>query len=388
MSRMSLPRGVLPLAIVAVGLIGAVAMIALRPSPPKRPASPVLPVVEIFTVTDETPRVVVTGYGNVAARERISIVPQVSGVVLGKSPALASGGSFAAGDTLLRIDTADYELAVEMAAAQVARGEYEMARAEQEAEIALREWIQVKEGAAKPLPEPNSLVRHEPQLHLARADLASAGAGLAKARLDLERCTITAPFAGRVVQESVDVGQYVRAGSELASIYAAETAEVTVPLSDADLAFFDLPGDGPGARVEISTDFAGSERRWSGRIVRVGGVLDERSRMVDVIIAVDGEGEAAAGARLLDGMFVSAAIEGRTVPGARGIPRSGLRPDGTVWTVDDQDLLRIQAVDIVRMDREEALILSDIEPGERVVVSQLDVVTEGMKVRVAGGGNQ
>ena len=301
---------------------------------------------------------------------------------------MASGGSFAAGDTLLRIDTADYELAVEMAAAQVARGEYEMARAEQEAEIALREWIQVKEGAAKPLPEPNSLVRHEPQLHLARADLASAGAGLAKARLDLERCTITAPFAGRVVQESVDVGQYVRAGSELASIYAAETAEVTVPLSDADLAFFDLPGDGPGARVEISTDFAGSERRWSGRIVRVGGVLDERSRMVDVIIAVDGEGEAAAGARLLDGMFVSAAIEGRTVPGARGIPRSGLRPDGTVWTVDDQDLLRIQAVDIVRMDREEALILSDIGPGERVVVSQLDVVTEGMKVRVAGGGNQ
>ena len=60
------------------------------------------------------------------------LVPQVAGAVEWVSPALASGGFFDAGEVLLRIDPADYEVALESARAQVARAESEFDRATKE----------------------------------------------------------------------------------------------------------------------------------------------------------------------------------------------------------------------------------------------------------------
>ena len=71
----------------------------------------------------------------------------------------------------------------------------EQARAEQ----ALTDWQRLGQ-AGDP---PSDLVLRKPQLQAARARVASARSALAKARLDLERTTIVAPFSGRVLRQVV-----------------------------------------------------------------------------------------------------------------------------------------------------------------------------------------
>jgi len=387
MSGRKIPKGVLPLAILVVGVLGAVLMLKLRPEPMKRPAMVVRPVVRVHHVDDATPYVSVSGFGTVNSRRRVQITPQVTGTAVHKSASLETGGAFAAGEELLRIDDTDYRLAVEMAAAGVARSEYNLARAEQEAEIAGREWREIQAGdESGRLGRPNPLVLHEPQLKLARAELESARASLSKAELDLSRCTIAAPFTGRVVSESVDVGQYVRAGSPVGEIYASDAPEVTVPLDDADLAFFDHPGDGrDGAAAEIVAEFAGAEHVWRGRVVRVAGALDPRTRMVDVVVAVDddpgGDGGRPA---LLEGLFVEVRLRGRSLPGSVEIPRAALREGNVVWVAADGGKVEIRPVTVARKAHDAVLLTSGLAPGDAVIVSNLDIVTEGMDIRVAG----
>jgi RND family efflux transporter MFP subunit len=386
MSGRKLPKGVLPLAILIVGVVGTVLLIKLRPEAPKRPAMAVRPIVRVEHVAAEQPVVTINGYGTVRSRRRVQITPQVSGMAIHKSAALEAGGAFVAGEVLLRIDETDYVLNVETADAAVARAEYELARAEQEAEIARREWeeMQAADGRDR-LVRPNPLVLHAPQLKLAHAELASAQAALSRAEVDLGRCTIKAPFAGRVVAESVDVGQYVRAGTAVGEIYAVDSPEITVPLDDADLAFFDAPVGGVGAPVEIVAEFAGADHVWRGHVTRVAGALDERTRMVDVVVAVDDDPAAGTGRpALLEGLFVEVRIHGRALPGAVELPRTALRDGDTVWLVEADSTLRIRPVTVARKGRDMVLVTGGLAPGDAIVVSSLEVVTEGMEIRVAG----
>jgi RND family efflux transporter MFP subunit len=381
----------LPLTILVVGVLGALLMLKLRPEPMKRPAMTMRPVVRVHEVAGEAAGVTVTGYGTVSSRRRVQITPQVSGTAIYKSDALEIGGAFVAGAVLLRIQETDYQLAVEMAAAAVARTEYELARANQEAEIARREWNEIQEAAGdERRVRPNPLVLHAPQLKLAQANLVSAQASLAKAELDLARCTIKAPFKGRVVSESVDVGQYVRAGSPVGEIYASEVPEVTVPLDDADLAFFDRPGaDGIGAPAEVIAEFAGVEHVWSGHVTRLSGALDPRTRMVDAVVAVVAVAED--DPPLLEGLFVEVRLLGHRLPGAVEVPRAALREGNLVWLVDDDNTLRIRPVTVARKGHEMVLLSAGVVQGDQVIVSNLDIVTEGMDIRVAGapvGGAQ
>ena len=388
MSGKRLPKGLLPILIVVVGIVGAVLMIKLKPEPPRRPVVETSPLVRTEIIGGETPRALVEGYGEARARRRIDLVARVSGQVVRKSPDLRSGAYFEAGDTLLVIEQDDYRLARDMAAAGVATAEYNLARAEQEAEIARDEWN--ARNAAEDAPSrarPNPLVLHAPQLKLARANLASARAGLEKATLDLERCLVVAPFSGRVIDEVVDVGQYLGPGARIGSIYAADMMEIAVPVEDRDLALFDAPRPGSemnGADVRVLAEFAGAPREWSGRVLRTAGEVDRQSRMVNVVVGVDNTRQPEGTPHLLEGMFVEVRIDGHRVPGSVSIPREARHENDTVWIVEDSGLLSIRDVTVFFKDRERAILSSGVSAGERIVLSQMDIVSEGMRIRTGG----
>ena len=110
----------------------------------------------------------------------------------------------------------------------------------------------------------------------------SAESALEKARLDLERTQIRAPFAGRVLRKLVDLGQVVSPNAQLAEIFATDIVEIRLPLRNRDLPFIDLPetyrydddsGQASG-RVEIRSDLTG-DATWDARLVRTEGAIDE-----------------------------------------------------------------------------------------------------------------
>ena len=389
MSPKTLRNLLTAVAILVVGAALAGALVKMNKKPARQTPPAARPVVSAFRVGGETEPVEVASFGSVKAKRSISVMTRVSGEIVEKSPRFEAGGYFSEGDLLLRIDDTDYILAAEQARANVAQSEFNLARAEEEAQVARREWDRIGGAglAADAGSEPTPLVMHEPQLKLARASLEASRAALAQAELNLDRCTMTAPFDGRVLDTSVDAGQYIRAGTALGTIYATDVAEVTVSIADGDLAWIkvDPTSDRDGVPVDVSADFAGRRHHWEGRAVRLGGSVDSRSRLVSVVVEIPhpyrAEGDRPP---LIEGMFVDVLFRSDPPAGSVGIPRTALRPGHQVWTIDEDSRLRIRDVQVARAGIKQAILTSGLAVGERVCTSNLQYVTDGMPVRVEG----
>ena len=380
-------KALLPFLVLGVALAAAFVMWANRP--PVETLTPVVtpPAVRVQTVAFESVDLTVSSQGTVQPRTASQLVPEIAGTVLDVSPAFAVGGFFEEGDVLLEIDPYDYQQALIAARSQLAQAQLRLAQEEAEAEVARREWEEIGQGDANPL------TLRLPQVEDARAAVASAEAAIDRARRDLERAEVRAPYAGRVQTKDVDVGQFVNRGTAVGRIYAVDSAEVRLPLPDEELAYVDVPMSYRGTQqqagpaVTLSADFAGRRYSWQGRIVRTEGEIDPVSRMVHVVAEVDdpyAPGRDPTRPPLAVGMFVEAEITGRRVDDVVVLPWAALNGRDQVLIVDDDGRLRYRQVDILRSTSENVLVQGGLAAGERVSVSALDAVIEGMAVQVAG----
>jgi RND family efflux transporter MFP subunit len=370
--------------LLGLGVSGLLALTASKPQLKRTKPPTAMPMVRVFQIKTGPQLVTVRGEGTVRPLREIELVPQVNGKVVFASPVLVNGGEFNKGDTLLRIDPLDYQLAVTLAQARVKDSESRLKVAEEEAAVAREEWRLLYRDKGVESEDPPALVAKEPQLAAAKAKLAADGADLQKARLNLERTELKAPFNGRVSEESVDIGQYVSSAKPLATLFSTEAAEIVVPFDDEALFWFHVPGftpgNGAGSPVKVLARIAGRELTWSGEVVRAEGKLDGRTRMVQVVVRV--QKPYARKPPLAAGLFVTVEIQGRTLENAAVIPRAALRDNNTVWVVDDTGQLVFRRVDVARLGTNRAILRSGLDDGERVVTSGLKVVTDGMKVRI------
>ena len=380
-------KALLPPLVVGIALAGAYVMWLNRP--PVETQTPIVapPSVRVQRVAFESVDLTVTSQGTVQPRTASQLVPEIAGTVINVSPAFAVGGFFEEGDVLLEIDTYDYRQALIAGQSQLAQARLRLAQEEAEAEVARREWEELGGGDA------NALTLREPQVEDARAAVASAEAAIDRARRDLERAQVRAPYAGRVQSKDVDVGQFVNRGTAVGRIYAVDSAEVRLPLPDEELAYVDVPMSyrgtqqrtGPG--VVLSADFAGRRYTWQGRIARTEGEIDAVSRMVHVVAEVDdpyAPGSDPSRPPLAVGMFVEAEIAGRRVDDVVVLPWAALNGRDQVLIVDDDGRLRFRQIEILRSTTESVLVRSGLSEGELVSISALDAVIDGMAVQIAG----
>ena len=369
--------------LVGLGALGLRALTASKPQLKKRRPTPPRPVVRTLEIKTGPQSVYILAEGTVRPLREINLVPQVGGKVVHVSSELVNGGEFRHGETLLRIDPVDYQLAVTLAKAKVKDAESHLKLAEEEAAAAQEEWRLLHGSSSKANKTPPPLVAKEPQLAAAQAKLEAERANLKKALLSLERTELTAPFDGRVSQEKVDIGQYVSPGQALATLYSTEAAEIMLPLEDEDLFWFHVPGFTPnnsrGSPAKVLARIAGRERTWPAAVVRTEGRLDERTRMINVVIRV--EKPYAKKPPLPAGLFVTVEIEGHTLPNAAIVPRSALHQGDVVWVVDNDGRLHFRNVDVARVQGDEVMVQAGLKDGEMLVVTPLEAVTDGMAVR-------
>ena len=378
---------VLPLLVIGAGALGGLVIFFTQPAVSRQVPEVPKPLVRVVEVELRDVQLTVRTHGTVKPRTESDLVPEVSGPVVWTSPALVSGGSFEAGEPLLRIDPLDYEVATERARAALERARSDHRRASRE----LKRQRGLEERKVASAAELDNAVNAE---RVARAALRETTASLRKADRDLERTEMRAPYAGRVREENVDVGQFVSRGSPIGRLYAVDYAEIRLPIPDEQLAFIDLPlarrddaslDDAP--RVRVRARFAGANHTWEGRIVRTEGEIDRRSRMVHAVARVEdpyGLGADGKRAPLAVGLFVEAEIQGHLARGATVLPRSALRDGNRVWVVDADDRLRFREVDVLRVYGSEVVIRDGLRQGERVCVSPLLTVVDGMQVRALG----
>lgn len=377
--------------VLALGGLAGFGIYLAKPEAQTRPQVKNEPLVRISEAHAEAIGFRVASQGSVRARTESTLVAEVTGRVLEVTPAFEVGAFFEKDALLARIEDVDYQLDLVRARADIAAAMTALAQQEAEAATAIAEWKRENGDRAVP-----PLVAREPQLEEARARVAATKALEARSKRDLDRTEIRAPYRGRVRSRAVDRGGYVGRGTPMGMIYAVDWAEVRLPLTPDDLAFVDLPSGDPrdtsAAReplVELRADIAGKSWTWRGRVVRTEGEIDPRSRMIHAIARIEdpyGAGDAPPHPPLAVGQFVEAEIFGKTIPGLYRVPRSAMR-EGNRVLLERDGRIESRAVNIVRRERDTVLLDSGLADGDRVVVSPLEVWTDGMAVRVDADAN-
>ena len=379
---------VLPVMLVIIfGVMGMGIISGMSPEPEAREESPRGLALFVEEAELTTIQLNVETQGEVRPKREIVVAPQIAGRISYVSPNFVEGGFIRRGEVLIRLEAADYELGVVRARSTVATAEQRLAQEIAEADIARQDL----EGLG--ITDASPLARREPQLAEARAALASAEAQLADAQLALKRTAVVAPFDGRVRELNANIGQFVGAGTPLGTIFSSDVVEIDLPLTDNELgrlglslAFEDTKAT-PGPEVVFSADVAGQTRTWTGTLKRTAAAVSPRTRLITAIAEVeDPYGKAAelSGMPLAPGLYVNAAINGRTVENVVKVPRASLRGLDQVYVGDPETgTLSIRQVRVVDSSTEGAFLLSGVEPGEYVITSPIKSVVDGMRISFA-----
>jgi len=372
-------------AVLVLGVGGTVVLTQLKPEPEKADEARIGLNVFAEKVRRGDFKVSVEAQGEVRPRREIVVAPQISGRISYVSPDFIDGGFIKQGQLLVRVEAADYELAVVRARSGVAAAEQALAREVAEAELARQDIEDLGVENASPL------ARREPQLAQAHAALDSAKAQLKDAELALERTAVYAPFSGRVWERNVDIGQVVATGQSLGRIFANDVVEVSLPLDDAEMGRLGLPlafaaSDAqPGPKVNFTAVVGGVQRHWTGEVVRTAAAVNSQTRQINVIAELqDPYGKGADnGAPMAPGLFVSAEIEGKTIPNVLIAPRAALRGEDRIFIGDaEQGTLSIRTVDLIYSDTDGAYVRSGIDEGEFAITSPIQAAFDGMSITV------
>jgi RND family efflux transporter MFP subunit len=364
-----LKRTLLICGILVASVLLAALMSTMRKEPPRKSVENQPLLVEVVEVEPVSAQFMVRSQGVVRPATETILSAEVSGAIVEISPRFVAGGVFKAGDVLLRIDPTNYAVAVKQAEALVKQRQIEF------------------DGASKLRSQG---YRAESEYASAAAALASAEAELVRARRNLERTAIRLPYEGIVRSKDADVGQFVNPGTRLGITFATDRAEVRLPLTDQDLAFVDLPyaseiiasGEASGPLVTLSAVQRGRQTQWPARIVRSEGVVDENSRVTYAVARVaDPYRLHSDGDPLPVGTFVSASIEGNATDSLLRIPRYALRGSDQLLFVDEDNILRIRSVQVVRADADYAYLGAGANRGDRVIITTLESPINGMVVR-------
>ncbi|WP_444938009.1 efflux RND transporter periplasmic adaptor subunit [Microbulbifer sp. JMSA002] len=360
--------------VLAIGAAAITAVVLLKPKPEEKPPEVVVPpVADVLYAEPGRQTLLVPSQGTVHARHEIEVVARVGGVIEGVGEAFVPGGFFAEGESLLQLEQADYIYKVTRAESQLADAKSALAQEQGRAKQAKREWRNLGSEAA------NALFLRKPHLEAAEAAVAAARADRDQAKLDLARTAVKTPFAGRVVETYVDLGQYITPGTPLAKIHSTGIAEVRLPLTDQQLALLDLPlgkSFEHGPEVRLRAMVAGLEREWRAQLVRTEASIDTNSRFIYAVAQVQNPYEGAV--PLMNGLFVEADIAGRTLDGIVVLPRQALHEGDHLLVLDEESKLVFKTVELLQSIGEQVWLRGDIAVGDRVVVSSLGYSREGM----------
>lgn len=369
---------VLILTIIVVTVLGIILLVMNKRVAKEDDKQRIIPVVDVVEVTGLDHAVKISTQGVVESARETKLAAEVGGRVTEISPSFKRGGVVKKGERLVQIDAADFRSA--LAAAEVRRAEAELALEQEKARVeqAKLDWAKLGSGS-EPL---NPLVLREPFLAAAEASAASAVEAAAKARRDVERTEILAPFDAGLRSANAEVGAVVAPGTMVAELYASSDLEVRLPLSLEDFGFLTRNAAGAvTAEVVLKGKIGAEGYIWKAEMARVDPEISRETLSAHIAVKVlPTEGSAFPLPPV--GLFVNAEISGKTLDDVKEIPRRALLDGNRAIVVMADNKIAFRDLTIPRLTRETALVSGGLEAGDRVVLTRLSAPVSGMEVEI------
>lgn len=338
---------ILPLLGILAGCSGKTA------EPPAEPLS-----VATAIVSGATEPATITGVGSIAARRELELGFTTAGQIV--TMAVNEGDRVAKGQLLAALDSDQVSSALAAAEAEERRASAEYSRA-----LSLRDdgWVTAT------------------RVENARATLDSAAATVRARRFAAQTARIHAPSAGLVLARLAEPREVVAAGSPVVILGEEAGGHVLrLPLSDRESARLSL-----GAPAQVRLEAQG--QTLTGRVIEIGGRSDRATGAFQVEIGLPNVPGLRSG--LIGRATIQATPNGLSDGSAglmlpSGALYSARAGEGFVFVVDASKTARLRKVRLGETDDEGTMALSGIKAGERVAISGLDRLQDGMRVNPTG----
>ena len=411
-----IPQIVLPVVVIAAAVFGAEKLIASKPEVPQRAPREQVYIVETMTAKLETNRPILQVFGTLVAGRSVDLRALVGGEAVSVKSGLSVGGKVEKGDVLVEIDRFEYEGAVTEARINLAE-----ARA------------RLEESRARLALEEQSLSRYAEQLQFAEKDLTRAeqlsksgnitqrgiderrllvsqrGQALEQRRntIEIEKAKVTqqavslerlewklsqaernlrntkliAPFSGVVTAENVEIGRLLNVNDVAVSMYKSGQLEARFILSDRQYGEIALDtARFAGREVDIVWHVGGEPVRFKGEIDRVAAEIAPERGGVEVYARIKPQ---VTTVELRPGAFVEISVPGRAFANSLRLPESAVYGGDHVFIVKDDRLVR-RPVEVKAYDNGAAIVTGAIDADDRILMTRIAEVGEGLKVREPG----
>jgi len=401
-NNMVLPQRSLWQRLLALGLIVLLLLIGFvisrhllktRPQAKRKAPKKMEALVKVVKVMPTAENVRIEAPGRVVAARQITLKVRVSGQVIYIHPDFIPGGIINKGEILLKLDDTDYQLELRRKEDALALAEADLRIEEGSQTVALKEWELITSLSDDIDTSSRDLALRKPHLIKAKAKIASAETSLERARVDLARTVIKAPFNLVVRDENVDLGLQVTPVSTLATLAATDIfwAEISLPVTK--LSWFDLPErQGKGKSGVPATEVllhSLNQPSLTGKIITLTPDLDKDGLMARLLVAItDPLGLKKKHSPVLLGSFVTAEIIGRKLQNVYRIPRAALQENDLLLIADKDDRLVAKPVTVAYYGVDSVLVDSGLNPGDRLIVSNLAAPINGMPLKIAGAKSE
>ncbi|MHC5110020.1 MAG: efflux RND transporter periplasmic adaptor subunit [Planctomycetota bacterium] len=395
---------VLVIVLLGGGSVIAALLASLKEEPPRRENAKPPNVVKTITLAPQNITERFIGYGTVEPIRKSRIAAEVTARVVAFLRDCREGAFVDDDMPLIQFDDREYQRALQRAEAladadqagidelkteseklgelvETARYEKEVAEAEWErvsdlfnrrlaakkefdfANLARQQALRVLQGYEREL---SKIAPRSVQLGASRA---ARLAEVETARLNIERCTISTPYAGQISDRHVEVGDWVGPGTLVLSLVDASRVEIAAQLP---AAVYNRVA--PGASCTITSESL-VETTWSGTVARIAPQVDEERRTFSAYIVVDNTRQTTP---CVPGMFVTVDVEGPTHEDVFLVPRGALL--GNTVFVMDEGRSRRREIEPGRYVGDSVIIDGGIRSGDQVILPPLAALNDGTEV--------
>lgn len=312
--------------------------------------------------------------GEIRSRLMSAIASQVEGLLVELD--VEEGDIVEKGQVLARLDATRAEIEVTRAQADIEYARAVIAQRTEELNNAQRDLERIEEldrlGSAgvSQLDEARTLVASRTALHAqAEAELATAEGDLALAKRELDDMTIEAPFSGRIIDKSSEIGQWIGRGDTVVALVSLDRLEARIDIpEDTYPAVVDAQEEHGQIELRLPALGLGTGQEIYGEVIAILPAADPLSRLFPVRISVNNSA-----GNLRPGMSLTAYVP------------TGLR--GEYITVHKDAIVRTPTGEVVYFSNDGVSALAPIERlfavGNRVAVRS-PVLQAGMSVVTSG----
>lgn len=337
-----------------------------RPSPNK-----VVKTVFVDTVKNGTVPIIVTASGTLVAKERVELFAEVQGVFRKGNKLFKPGQEYRKGQTLIRIDAAEYYANVQSAKSNFFNL---ITSIMPDLQLDYPEYFPKWQAYLSnfnldsPTPELPEIKSEKEKYFISGRGILTSYYTVKNLEQRLSKYTIAVPFNGILTEALVTEGTLVRAGQKLGEYINTDTYELQVAVAKTYGDFLEV-----GRGVTLMN--LEKTKTYKGKVVRINGKVDQTSQTVTAFIEVSGK-------NLKEGQYLEANLSAKEEPNAIEIDRSLLLKNDEVYVVRDSilDLVKVSPMYF----GENKVVLKNLPDGTVIVSKPVAGAYAGMLVKIYG----